>query len=66
MRDTDFDWTLIGNEEPYYGVLTDPRFLRANIDAALIEEFYLGGEIDTNFHLSQIARVYPDFRRVQR
>ncbi len=25
-RDTDADWEEIGRANPYYGVLTDPRF----------------------------------------
>lgn len=33
MADSDDNWRLWGERDPYYGVLTDPRFRRDSIDA---------------------------------
>jgi SAM-dependent methyltransferase len=38
------DWTLIGETEPWFGVLSAPQFLRANINDAAKEHFYALGE----------------------
>lgn len=43
MRDTNKDWNIIGDVEPYFGVLTDQRYLKKNITPQLIDEFYLSG-----------------------
>ncbi len=42
-RDTDEDWRLIGENEPYWGVITQPEFRRANLDQDAIERFYANG-----------------------
>src|SRR3954463_1763115 len=44
IRDTDWDWSELGKVEPYYSVLTDPKFRVANLTPAAVEEFYRGGE----------------------
>ena len=31
MRDTDNDWQIMGENEPYFGVLSHERFLRRNL-----------------------------------
>jgi SAM-dependent methyltransferase len=67
ITSTDRDWELWGKENPYYGVLTDPKFLNANLDDAALQEFFRTGEK----HVENIcrlirARVHSDFapRRV--
>ena len=42
-RDTDQDWLEYGEFEPYYGVLTHERFLRANLTPDVLEEFWQSG-----------------------
>ncbi len=42
--DTDEAWQRWGEREPYYGVMTDPRFLSANLDEARKAEFFATGE----------------------
>jgi SAM-dependent methyltransferase len=61
MRNTDADWIHIGKFEPYYGVLTQEKYLMANITPEAISEFYEGGNTDINHILSQIRTVFPEF-----
>jgi 2-polyprenyl-3-methyl-5-hydroxy-6-metoxy-1,4-benzoquinol methylase len=42
-RDTDADWRQIGATEPFWGVLTDPRFKSENLTAENVESFYGSG-----------------------
>jgi cyclopropane fatty-acyl-phospholipid synthase-like methyltransferase len=42
-RDTNLDWQKIGSSEPWWGVLTAEKFLKANLTQAVIEEFYQTG-----------------------
>lgn len=51
IRNTDADWERIGSSEPYFGVLTDPKFLRANIDDAVKVEFFRSGADEVAHHL---------------
>lgn len=43
-RDTDADWRKLGAEEPFFGVLAEPRFLRANLTPTVLAEFYASGD----------------------
>jgi SAM-dependent methyltransferase len=36
-------WTALGEQDPYWSVLTDERFRSARIDAAALEEFHASG-----------------------
>lgn len=60
-RDTDADWRKIGSDEPYYGVLTDPRYLRANLDEQAKSEFYQSGVSEIAGHLVHLNRHFGDF-----
>ena len=40
------DWTLVGAREPYFGVVSAPRFRAAALDGRAIEEFYASGQAD--------------------
>src|SRR5262245_48492313 len=49
-------------EEPYFGVLTDPKFLRANLTDAARREFFASGETLVDFLWRTIQlRLAPDF-----
>ena len=40
------DWRMIGEREPYFGVLSAPEFRTGNIDEKTIEAFYASGRAD--------------------
>lgn len=42
-RDTDADWRVLGETEPYWGVLTHPDYRMENLNAANLEAFYRTG-----------------------
>lgn len=44
MSHSDRQWQKIGREEPYFGVLVEPRYRRAVMDAAGREAFFASGE----------------------
>jgi SAM-dependent methyltransferase len=49
-------------DEPYFTVLTDPKFLRANLTAEARREFFAGGEALVDFMWRTIQlRLAPDF-----
>ena len=61
-RDTDADWRLISESEPFYGVLTHPKFLRANLTEQVRRDFFATGDHDVRHFLSTIrARVDSGF-----
>lgn len=43
QRDTDKDWKALGDNEPYWGVLTDERFRTSNLESDGIGAFYKTG-----------------------
>jgi len=42
-RDTDADWRALGVSNPYWGVISHPRFLRENVTLEALDDFYLSG-----------------------
>lgn len=42
-RDTDRDWRELGASDPYWGVISQPRFHRANLTSEGLDDFYLSG-----------------------
>jgi SAM-dependent methyltransferase len=62
MRDTDEDWLHYGTFEPYYGVLTHDRFLRANLTSEALEEFWQAGRDDVRSIWSQLTRLFGERR----
>jgi len=44
MRDTDADWRMIADTDPYFGVLTHERFGRSSMTQQTRDEFYGSGE----------------------
>lgn len=61
MRDTDTDWRLMGDADPYFGVLSEERYRGANLNDEAIEDFYAGGVGDVAFVVEQLRRRWPDF-----
>ena len=42
--DPDRAWEEYGQDDPYFGVITDPKFLKSNLNDEAIEEFFQSGE----------------------
>lgn len=61
MQDTDADWAIWGEGEPYFGVLSEPRFLRANITPADLEDFWASGRTQVAGLRTLLARHFGDF-----
>ncbi len=60
-RDTDADWEEIGRTNPYFGVLTDPRFRSEGLDAAALADFFRTGEEGVAQAAAGLRNRYPDF-----
>jgi SAM-dependent methyltransferase len=60
---SDKDWREFGKEDPYFAVVTDERFRRANLNEAALSEFFKSGERDIELVLKTIhLRLDPAFR----
>lgn len=64
VRDTSSDWVLIGETEPWFGVLSANRFLRANLTEQTIEEFYAQGESEVADTIAVLTAAFG-FSRVK-
>ena len=64
IRDTDADWQQIGRAEPFFGVLTNPKFLRSNMDEAAEREFFQDGEQEITRHLQLLRKHFGTFNPV--
>lgn len=63
LRNTDAAWEHYGRQNPYYGVLTDPRYLADRFDGAARENFFSTGADHVETTLATIRRtVAPEFR----
>jgi SAM-dependent methyltransferase len=63
MKHADRAYDRVGRTEPYYGVIALDRFLRANLDAAALCEFFETGEAQVAQVLATIrARLAADFK----
>jgi SAM-dependent methyltransferase len=56
-RDTDKDWAKVAEENPYWGVLSDDRFLGKEIAGAERELFFSSGE-GTVAHIFAVIRAH--------
>ncbi|WP_395333881.1 methyltransferase domain-containing protein [Novosphingobium sp. BL-8H] len=57
MADSDHNWRLWGERDPYYAVLTHARFRSDSIEDHR-REFFEGGEVFVSHWLSQIERYF--------
>lgn len=60
-RDTDADWEEIGRTNPYYGVLTDPRFKSDNLTEEVLADFFRSGAHGIAHEADWLKGRYPDF-----
>jgi SAM-dependent methyltransferase len=58
IENTDRIWEKYGILDPYYGVLTDERFKRSNLNSAVLAEFFKSGEIYVDELFSFIKRTF--------
>jgi SAM-dependent methyltransferase len=59
VRDTDRDWSAIAGAHPYYGVLTNERYL--DPDADDLADFFATGEGDIRYLHAVIERIFGPF-----
>jgi 2-polyprenyl-3-methyl-5-hydroxy-6-metoxy-1,4-benzoquinol methylase len=59
---TDLAWEEWGRRDPYFGVITDPKFRRSEMDGYIKREFFQSGESHAHGVLNTIRRyVDPGF-----
>ena len=56
--DTDRAWRQLGEQDPYYGVLTCDRFRHENLDDARRAEFFRSGELHVDKVLNRAAELF--------
>ncbi len=62
MQDTDQVWEKWGKKDPYFGVITDPKYRLGAIDEQARAEFFLSGEHHVAFVKGMIsAHIRPNF-----
>jgi len=62
MKQTDKHWEGYGRTDPYYGVLTQPKFKKENLDSQSLQEFFSTGEDFIGNLFEQIRQqVAPSF-----
>lgn len=61
MRDTDRDWEIIGETDPYFGVLTHDKFKRENLDDAGRSEFFRTGQENISYFLEKMRSTFGAF-----
>lgn len=63
MRDTDADWALWGEAEPYFGVLAQDKYRRANLTEEALSEFWASGIGDAAGFAQTLERFFGPFKR---
>ena len=56
---TDFEWQKWGLQDPYFSVLTDPKFRKGEITAEAKQEFFASGRVHVE-HVLSACRKYVD------
>src|SRR4051812_36032983 len=55
----DKSWEKYGKEDPYFGVITDPRYKSENIDEVALKDFFTSGEEHVTEVLAKLKRFFP-------
>lgn len=55
-------WRKLGAEDPYWGVLTEPRYHAERLTPESLDEFFRSGELHLSEVLSTIRRARPGFQ----
>jgi 2-polyprenyl-3-methyl-5-hydroxy-6-metoxy-1,4-benzoquinol methylase len=60
--DTDHDWEQWGRQDPYFGVITDPRFRRNSLTDQALDDFFESGRSHALHIIHQLrAHIDPAF-----
>lgn len=63
IMNTDLAWEEWGRRDPYYGVITNPKFRRANLNDQAITEFFESGRRHADYVMKMIhTYIDPGFR----
>jgi SAM-dependent methyltransferase len=63
VHDPDRDWHRCGESNPYFWVLTEPKFLDANLNEDSLQEFFVSGERHVEHVYREIrSGMRPDFQ----
>ncbi|MEW6350142.1 MAG: class I SAM-dependent methyltransferase [Thermodesulfobacteriota bacterium] len=63
MRNSDSEWQKLGAVEPYWSVLSDPRYRASSLTRDALEDFFESGKQHVEFLFSTIGRHFQtDFR----
>lgn len=60
-RNTDRDWQIIGETEPYFGVITHEEFKRENLTESARSDFYNTGRRHIDADLVEMRRLFGNF-----
>jgi len=62
-KNTDRDWEMWGKTNPYFGVLSHPKFLNPNLTDESLREFFASGKSHVDHVYTTIrARIDPEFQ----
>ena len=61
MRDTDTDWRIISETEPYFGILANDSYLQKNLTSERIDAFYESGVQDIVSVVGKLRSMFGDF-----
>jgi len=61
VRDTDRDWTIIGETEPYFGVLTSEQYKREHMDDVARNEFFRSGKREIQDFINRMRAIFGPF-----
>ncbi len=62
MMSTDLAWEEWGRRDPYFGVITNPKFRRANLDDQALTEFFESGRRHVDYVMKMIhTYIDPGF-----
>lgn len=63
IQNTDKDWTLLGEREPYFAVLSDERYLRRNLTPEILEQFWRSGIDEMAIFAGVVDQFFGRFPR---
>jgi SAM-dependent methyltransferase len=56
-RDTDRDWQVIGEHQPFFGVLSNEQYLAQNLTPEAIDQFFATGRADIEHAVGTLNRL---------
>ena len=62
MRETDADWAILGDDEPFFGVFSHEKFLRRNLTPDVLAEFWASGVEEIQYLRRILIAHFGDFQ----